>query len=51
MSNIPRKQSWVVSLSSNLSNGKKNGNNVQGREEDFCPQAGARTEKVEMKEI
>lgn len=32
-------------------NGKKNGINVQGREEDFCPQAGAGKEKVEMKEI
>lgn len=36
---------------SNISNGKKNGNNVQGREEGFCPQAGAGKEKVEMKEI
>lgn len=50
MANIPWKQSWVVSLS-NVSNGKKNGNNVQSREEDFCPQARAGKEKVEMKEI
>lgn len=47
MSNIPWKQSWVMSLS-NLSNGKKHGNNVQGRGEDFCPQAGAGKEKVEV---